>query len=152
MNRVKTEQVKGRLPDSNRTSTHAHPPSQRLASPHRRLKPFNCFVSKGIPKMFLREIAERLGDAKAMDSSFGVLDAFAFVVFAVLILVAVIIVVSLGKLSGHLAQKWGHPQAAAITAMSWIGIATGGLLWPIAFIWAVTTTLGTKSTTTGQYD
>ena len=79
-----------------------------------------------------------------MDSSFGVLDAFAFVVFAVLIFVAVVIVVSLGKLPGQLAEKWGHPQAAAITAMSWIGIATGGLLWPIAFIWAFTNPFGVK--------
>ena len=71
-----------------------------------------------------------------MDSTFGILDAFAFVVFAVVTLVAVVIVVSLGKLPGQLARKWGHPQAAAINATSWIGIATGGLLWPIAFIWA----------------
>jgi hypothetical protein len=71
-----------------------------------------------------------------MDSSFGILDAFAFIVFAVLIAVAVVIVVSLGKLPGQLARKWGHPQAAAINALSWIGIATGGLLWPIAFVWA----------------
>jgi Protein of unknown function (DUF3302) len=80
-----------------------------------------------------------------MDSSFGALDAFAFLVFAVLIFVGVIIVVSLGKLPGQLAQKWGHPQASAINAMSWIGIATGGLLWPVAFIWAFTTPLGAKS-------
>ena len=33
-----------------------------------------------------------------MDSSFGILDASAFVVFAVLLLVGVIIVVSLGRL------------------------------------------------------
>ena len=71
-----------------------------------------------------------------MDSSFGILDAFAFVVFAVLILAAVIIIVSLGKLPGQLARKWGHPQAPAINALSWIGIATGGVLWPIAFVWA----------------
>ena len=51
-----------------------------------------------------------------MDSSFGVLDAFAFVVFAVLILVGVVIVVSLGKLPGQLAHKWKHPQAGAINA------------------------------------
>jgi hypothetical protein len=74
------------------------------------------------------------------------LDAFAFVVFAVLIFVGVIIVVSLGKLPGQLAQKWNHPQARAINAMSWVGIATGGLLWPVAFIWAFTTPFGTKST------
>jgi hypothetical protein len=80
-----------------------------------------------------------------VDTSFGALDAFAFVVFAVLILVGVIIVVTLGKLPGQLAHKWNHPQASAINAMSWIGIATGGLLWPIAFIWAFTTPVGSKS-------
>jgi ABC-type Mn2+/Zn2+ transport system permease subunit len=74
--------------------------------------------------------------ASAMESSFGVLDAFAFVVFAVLIIVGVIIVVSLGKLPGQLARKWGHPQAAAINVASWVGLAAGGLLWPLALIWA----------------
>jgi uncharacterized BrkB/YihY/UPF0761 family membrane protein len=80
-----------------------------------------------------------------VDSSFGALDAFAFVVFAVLIFVGVIVIVSVGKLPGQLAHKWGHPQAAAINAMSWIGIATAGLLWPIAFIWAFTTPSGAQS-------
>jgi hypothetical protein len=75
-----------------------------------------------------------------MDSSFGILDAFAFLVFAILIFVTVAIIVSLGKLPGQLARKWRHPQAAAINAAGWIGIATGGLLWPIAFIWAFMTT------------
>ena len=80
-----------------------------------------------------------------MDSSFGPLDAFAFVVFAVLIFVGVLIVVNLGKLPGQLARKWNHPQASAINAMSWVGIATGGLLWPVAFVWAFTTPIGAKS-------
>jgi hypothetical protein len=80
-----------------------------------------------------------------VDSSFGPLDAFAFVVFAVLIFVGVVIVVSLGKLPGQLAHRWDHPQAAAINAMSWIGIATGGLLWPVAFIWAFITPFGARS-------
>jgi len=81
-----------------------------------------------------------------MDSSFGPLDAFAFLVFAVLIAVAVIIVVKLGQLPGQLARKWGHPQAAAINAAGWIGIATGGLVWPVAFIWAfMTPTTGSAS-------
>jgi hypothetical protein len=71
-----------------------------------------------------------------MDSSFGVLDAFAFLIFGVLIAVVVIVVVKLGQLPGHLARKWDHPQASAVNAASWIGIATGGPLWPLAFIWA----------------
>jgi len=74
-----------------------------------------------------------------MDTTFGVLDAFAFVVFAVLIAVAVIAIVSLGQLPGHLARKWGHPQASAVNVASWIGLATGGLLWPLALIWAFIT-------------
>jgi Protein of unknown function (DUF3302) len=80
-----------------------------------------------------------------MESSFGILDAFAFVVFAILIVVAVVIVVSLGKLPGQLARKWGHPQASAINALSWIGIATGGVLWPIAFVWAFIKPIAGKS-------
>ena len=44
-----------------------------------------------------------------MDSSFGPLDAFAFLVFAILIAVAVIVIVKLGQLPGQLARKWGHP-------------------------------------------
>jgi Protein of unknown function (DUF3302) len=74
-----------------------------------------------------------------MDSSFGVLDAFAFVVFAVLIAVAVVVIVNLGRLPGRLAYRWGHPQASAINVASWIGMATGGVLWPLALIWAFIT-------------
>jgi Protein of unknown function (DUF3302) len=82
-----------------------------------------------------------------VESAFGPLDAFAFVVFAVLIFVAVFVVVGLGKLPGQLARKWEHPQAAAINAMSWVGIATGGLLWPVAFTWAFTNPPGARSAT-----
>lgn len=71
-----------------------------------------------------------------MEVTFGVLDAVTFVVFALLTAVAVILVVSLGQLPGQLARKWGHPQAAAINVASWLGLATGGLLWPLALIWA----------------
>jgi Protein of unknown function (DUF3302) len=74
-----------------------------------------------------------------MDSTFCILDAFAFVVFAVLIVVAVIIFVSLGQLPGRLARKWNHPQASAVNVAGWIGMATGGLLRPLALIWAFIT-------------
>lgn len=80
-----------------------------------------------------------------MDSTFGVLDAFAFVVFAVLIAAAMIIFVSLGQLPGRLARKWGHPQASAVNVAGWIGMATGGLLWPLALIWAFITPSGWDS-------
>ena len=85
-----------------------------------------------------------------MDSSFGVLDAFAFVVFAILIFVALVIIVGLGKLPGQLASKWDHPQASAINVASWIGIATGGLLWPIALIWAFLVPSSSRTSQVGK--
>jgi hypothetical protein len=68
-----------------------------------------------------------------------VFDIFAFVVFAVLLAAVVFIVVSLGSLPGAIARKRGHPYPAAVTVASWLGIATAGLLWPLALIWAFLT-------------
>ena len=65
-----------------------------------------------------------------------VLDIFALVVIAVLLAAVVIAVVGLGSLPGAIARKRGHPQAAAVNAASWLGVATLGLLWPLAFVWA----------------
>jgi len=65
-----------------------------------------------------------------------VFDYIAFAVFALLLAVAVVLVVSLGQLPGRIAQERGHPQAAAINVASWLGLATLGLLWPLALIWA----------------
>lgn len=71
-----------------------------------------------------------------MDVTFGALDAFAFIVFGVILFVGVFLVVSLGRLPGRLARSRGHPQAAAVNVAGWIGVATGGLIWPLALIWA----------------
>ena len=67
-----------------------------------------------------------------------ILDIIAFVVLAVILAAAVVIVVTLGSLPGQIAQKRGHPQAAAINVASWLGVATLGLLWPLALVWAFT--------------
>jgi len=63
-------------------------------------------------------------------------DIIAIVVLAVLPVVAVVIVVVLGSLPGQIAMKRGHPQASAVNVASWLGIATLGILWPLALIWA----------------
>jgi hypothetical protein len=76
--------------------------------------------------------APRGGKAAMID----VFDIFAFGAFAAFIALAVIIVVTLGQLPGRIARKQGHPQAAAINVAGWLGVATLGLLWPVALIWA----------------
>jgi ABC-type Mn2+/Zn2+ transport system permease subunit len=71
-----------------------------------------------------------------MEPTFDAFDAVAFAVFALLVAIGVVLVVSLGQLPGKLAQRWHHPQAAAVNVAGWVGLATGGLLWPLALIWA----------------
>jgi len=68
--------------------------------------------------------------------TFDAFDIIAFLVFAMLIAIAVMIAVTLGQLPGQIALKRGHPQAAAINVTSWLGVATLGFLWPVALIWA----------------
>ncbi len=65
-----------------------------------------------------------------------VFDIFAFAVLGVLLLTAVVVVVLLGSLPGWVARKRGHPQAAAVNVAGWLGLATAGVLWPLALIWA----------------
>src|SRR5271157_5819104 len=74
------------------------------------------------------------------------LDIFAFVVIAVLILVVMVIIVGLGMLPGAIALKRGHPQASAVNVAGWIGIATLGILWPLALIWAFWKPAGSVTT------
>ena len=48
------------------------------------------------------------------------------------------LIVGLGTWPGKVAKRRGHPQVDAINVMSWLGIITMGLLWPIALVWAYT--------------
>jgi hypothetical protein len=70
------------------------------------------------------------------------LDVFAFVVFGILLIAGVVLVVSLGSLPGRIAHKRGHPQADAVAVAGWLGLATMGILWPLAPIWAFLTPAG----------
>ena len=64
------------------------------------------------------------------------LDIFALIVITLLIAVVIWLVVLLGNMPGDIARKRNHPQAAAITALGWIGVITMGVGWFIAMVWA----------------
>lgn len=61
---------------------------------------------------------------------------FAWLVMAILLGVTVAAIVFIGSLPGKIAAKRNHPQADAINAASWIGLAVGGVGWVVAFVWA----------------
>ena len=65
------------------------------------------------------------------------IDYVAFAIFGILLVAGVILAVSLGQLPGQIARQRGHPQATAVSAARWLGVFTGGVLWPLALIWAL---------------
>ncbi len=67
---------------------------------------------------------------------YDALTYFAWAVMAILFLAVVVLIVWLGSLPGKIARQRNHPQADAINAASWIGLALAGAGWPIAFVWA----------------
>jgi hypothetical protein len=66
----------------------------------------------------------------------SMLDAFTFLVMFVLAVAMIFLVVRLGGLPGKIAHHRNHPQADAINVCGWLGLATLGILWPIALIWS----------------
>ena len=71
-----------------------------------------------------------------------ILNIFTILVMILLAAVIGIAVATLGMLPRKIARDRGHPQADAINVASWIGVITGGLLWPLALIWAYTRPAG----------
>ncbi|MFT5299894.1 MAG: uncharacterized BrkB/YihY/UPF0761 family membrane protein [Mariniblastus sp.] len=64
------------------------------------------------------------------------LDYFALIILIVLLITILAVIVGLGMAPGLIARKRNHPQSDAISVCGWFGVLTGGILLPIAFIWA----------------
>ncbi len=61
-----------------------------------------------------------------------------FVILVLLFLIGIWIYVELAKLPGKKARERDHPQADAISVLSWIGLLLGIVPWVIALVWAYT--------------
>ena len=70
------------------------------------------------------------------------LNLFALIILVVLLVAIVAAVVILGMMPGQIAKRRNHPQAEAISVCGWWGVATMGILLPLAFIWAYTNAKG----------
>ena len=86
--------------------------------------------------------------ARASFLSGDALDAFADVMAVVVLIVVPIVVIVVfwlvHVLPERFAEKRHHPQTDAITTLCLLSLVFGGLLWPIAWLWAFTRPVGYK--------
>ena len=81
------------------------------------------------------------------------LDVFAWIVFILIILSAVVVFVALAQLPGKTARERNHPQAEAINIASWLGLLlTMGVVWVIAMIWSRTVPPGAVASDGGELE
>src|SRR6187401_68581 len=99
-------------------------------------------------RLLLGVLAATAGPAHASLLSGEALDAFADVMaLVVLFLVPAVVIVLfwiVHVLPEKIAHKRHHPQRDAITTLCLLSLVFGGLLWPLAWIWAYTKPVGYK--------
>ena len=66
------------------------------------------------------------------------LDYLALALLLAILVIAAMAIVALFDLPYRIAVRRNHPQRDAIHAACWLSLFTAGLLWPLAFIWALT--------------
>ncbi|MDN3921068.1 DUF3302 domain-containing protein [Roseateles violae] len=78
--------------------------------------------------------------ARAADSSFvdKVADVMAIIVLIVVPVVVIVVFWVVHVMPEKIAHKRHHPQTAAITTLCLLSLVFGGLLWPLAWLWAYT--------------
>jgi len=74
-----------------------------------------------------------------------VADILAIVVLIIVPVVAIVVFWLVHVLPERFAEKRHHPQTDAITTLCLLSLVFGGLLWPIAWLWAFTRPVGYKA-------
>ena len=71
-------------------------------------------------------------------------DVMALVVLIVVPVVVIVVFWLVHVLPERFAEKRHHPQTQAITVLCLLSLVFGGLLWPLAWLWAFTRPVGYK--------
>jgi CBS domain containing-hemolysin-like protein len=110
-----------------------HSAMQSAASPRRprgrHFIPFIAFAFLALPS----RVHASMFHGETLDSIANVIAWFALII-APIVLVTVFLLVHI--LPEKVAHKRGHPQLGAIKCLCLLSLVFGGLLWPIAWLWA----------------
>jgi len=79
------------------------------------------------------------------------IKVFSLFVLATLLATMIGVIVALAIWPGRTARARNHPYADAINVAGWVGILAGGVLWPLALVWAYATPVVTDSASTHSH-
>ena len=106
-------------------------------SPERRLA-----VARWLPKLLLPLLIVLPSSAHASmfkgEALDTVADVLTWVVLIIAPLVGIAVFLLIHILPEKIAEKKQHPQAGAIQCLCLLSLVFGGMLWPIAWLWAYT--------------
>jgi len=73
------------------------------------------------------------------------IQVFSLIVLTITLVSIIGVIVALAIWPGRTARARNHPYADAVNVAGWVGILAGGVLWPLALVWAYSTPVVAKS-------
>jgi CBS domain containing-hemolysin-like protein len=103
-------------------------------------------IARGLLAVTLAMLAPQAsGSMFSGDTLDKVADIMAIVVLIIVPVVAIVVFWLVHVLPERFAEKRHHPQAQAIQVLCLLSLAFGGLLWPLAWLWAFTRPVAFKA-------
>lgn len=91
-----------------------------------------------VPALMLAQPTHAHASMFQGDTLDSIANAIAWVVLIIGPIIGIVVFWMVHILPEKIAEKKGHPQAKAIQCVCLLSLVFGGLLWPIAWLWAYT--------------
>jgi CBS domain containing-hemolysin-like protein len=95
-------------------------------------------AARGIPALLALACGSVRASFLSGDALDAVADVMAWVVIVIVPIIGIVVFWLVHVLPEKIAHKRHHPQTAAIQTLCLLSLVFGGLLWPIAWLWAYT--------------
>jgi CBS domain containing-hemolysin-like protein len=95
-------------------------------------------IARGIAALAAFGCAHAHASFLSGDALDAVADVMAWVVIVIVPVIGIVVFWLVHVLPEKIAHKRHHPQTAAIQTLCLLSLVFGGLLWPIAWLWAYT--------------
>lgn len=127
-----------RMPSADAAHEVSSPTAGRTAQSLARRRRLPVVAARGIAALLALAASGARASFLSGDALDAVADAMAWVVIVIVPIIGIVVFWLVHVLPEKIAHKRHHPQTAAIQTLCLLSLVFGGLLWPIAWLWAYT--------------